>query len=63
MEGGRIDHAYHDNQPRRGLEETLAFDAAVAAVLQVNTFITITDECSLFKGGIGLYQICHKQII
>lgn len=35
VEGGRIDHAYHNNLPKKALEETLAFDEAIAAVLKV----------------------------
>ncbi|XP_045592704.2 alkaline phosphatase isoform X2 [Procambarus clarkii] len=34
VEGGRIDHALHDNQPHRALEDTLAMDSAVAAALK-----------------------------
>ena len=31
VEGGRIDHAHHDGNARRALEETIAFSDAVAA--------------------------------
>lgn len=33
VEGGRIDHAHHAGNAARALEDTLAFDAAVAAAL------------------------------
>nr|XP_053635487.1 alkaline phosphatase-like [Cherax quadricarinatus] len=34
VEGGRIDHALHDNIPHRAMEEIVAMDAAVAAALR-----------------------------
>lgn len=34
VEGGRIDHAHHAGNAHRALEDTLAFDAAVAAALR-----------------------------
>ncbi|BDA86212.1 alkaline phosphatase [Aureimonas sp. SA4125] len=34
IEGGRIDHAHHAGNAQRALEDTLAFDAAVKAVLE-----------------------------
>src|SRR5207248_1009428 len=33
VEGGRIDHALHETHARRALEETLAFDDAIAQTL------------------------------
>ena len=42
VEGGRIDHAHHAGNAARALEDTLAFDAAVAAALaKVNTRETL----------------------
>ncbi|KAF2362399.1 Alkaline phosphatase [Trinorchestia longiramus] len=50
VEGGRIDHAYHNNLPKKALEETLAFDEAIAAVLkQVDldeTLVVVTADHS-----------------
>ena len=39
MEGGRIDHAYHNNQPLKALEETLAFEEAVKTAMGVRKLI------------------------
>lgn len=48
IEGGRIDHALHANQARRALVETLAFDAAIGAVLSrvdaASTLVLVTGD-------------------
>ena len=50
VEGGRIDHAHHAGNAYRALEDTLAFDAAVAAALErvdlENTLIIVTADHS-----------------
>ncbi len=58
VEGGRIDHALHDNQARRALVETLAFDRAIAAVLarvdSASTLVLVTgdhDHTMTIAGG------------
>jgi alkaline phosphatase len=35
VEGGRIDHAHHGGNARRAIEDTLAFDAAIATALRM----------------------------
>ena len=37
VEGGRIDHAHHDGNAARALEDTVAFDAAVQKALDLTT--------------------------
>jgi len=48
VEGGRIDHALHGSEARRALVETLAFDAAIAAVLArvdpASTLVLVTGD-------------------
>ncbi|MFM4823964.1 alkaline phosphatase [Aeromonas bivalvium] len=53
VEGGRIDHALHDTNAKRALQDTLAFDNAIqAAILEVkktdpelkNTLIVVTAD-------------------
>lgn len=48
IEGGRIDHAHHAGNARRALEDTLAFDAAVKAVLEKtdrqDTLVVVTAD-------------------
>jgi alkaline phosphatase len=48
VEGGRIDHALHETHARRALEETLAFDRAIAAVLAkvdlTKTLVVVTAD-------------------
>ncbi len=48
VEGGRIDHALHATQARRALHETLAFDAALRAVIERvdidSTLILVTGD-------------------
>ncbi|CAL4067492.1 unnamed protein product, partial [Meganyctiphanes norvegica] len=50
VEGGRIDHALHDNLPKKALEDTVALDAAVqAALLELdleNTLVLVTADHS-----------------
>lgn len=50
IEGGRIDHAHHEGNAYRALEDTVAFDAAVAAVLAevdlANTLVLVTADHS-----------------
>ncbi|HTJ41001.1 MAG TPA: alkaline phosphatase [Kofleriaceae bacterium] len=48
VEGGRIDHALHETTPRRALQDTVAFDDAIAAALGKvdlsNTLIVVTAD-------------------
>lgn len=48
VEGGRIDHAHHDGNAARALEDTLAFDAAIAAARATtdpaDTLIVVTAD-------------------
>ncbi|KAA0191120.1 hypothetical protein HAZT_HAZT001488 [Hyalella azteca] len=50
VEGGRIDHAYHNNLPKKALEETIAFDEAITAVLKEvdldETLVVVTADHS-----------------
>ncbi len=50
VEGGRIDHAHHGGNAIRALEDTLAFDAAIAAALEMTnpeeTLIIVTADHS-----------------
>ena len=50
VEGGRIDHAHHAGNAIRALEDTLAFDAAIAAALEMTnpeeTLIIVTADHS-----------------
>lgn len=57
VEGGRIDHALHGTNAKRALEDTLAFDDAIAAALEKvdleNTLIIVTadhDHVMAFNG-------------
>lgn len=57
VEGGRIDHALHDTNAKRALEEAKAFDAAIRAALAKvdlsNTLIVVTadhDHTMAFNG-------------
>ena len=48
VEGGRIDHAHHDSQAHRALDETVAMDEAVEAAMaltsQEDTLIVVTAD-------------------
>ena len=48
VEGGRIDHALHNTNAKRALEDTVAFDQAIAAALAKvdlsNTLIVVTAD-------------------
>jgi alkaline phosphatase len=47
VEGGRIDHALHDNNAYRAITDMLAFDAAVDAALRVvpdQTLVVVTSD-------------------
>jgi alkaline phosphatase len=50
VEGGRIDHAHHEGRAREALSETVAFDAAVRAALDMtsrdDTLIVVTADHS-----------------
>lgn len=50
VEGGRIDHAHHAGNAIRALEDTLAFDAAIAAAIEMTdpaeTLIIVTADHS-----------------
>jgi alkaline phosphatase len=50
VEGGRIDHAHHDNFAKMALHESVRFDEAVAAALEVtsrdDTLIVVTADHS-----------------
>ena len=50
VEGGRIDHAHHDNYAQLALEETLEFDEAIAAAVSITnkkqTLIIVTADHS-----------------
>ena len=50
MEGGRIDHAHHDNFAKMALHEAVRFDEAIAAALEVtsrdDTLIVVTADHS-----------------
>jgi alkaline phosphatase len=57
VEGGRIDHALHQTNAKRALEDTIAFDEAIARALSVadrsNTLIVVTadhDHTMTFNG-------------
>ncbi len=57
VEGGRIDHALHGTNAKRALEDTVAFDDAIAAALSKvdlsNTLIVVTadhDHTMAFNG-------------
>ncbi|CUR46769.1 alkaline phosphatase [Alloalcanivorax xenomutans] len=57
VEGGRIDHALHGTNAKRALEDTLAFDQAIAAAMEKvdldNTLIIVTadhDHVMAFNG-------------
>ena len=66
IEGGRIDHAAHDNMAKHSFEELLAFDKTVAAVLdQVDlkdTLVLVTSDHA--TGGLTLNGYgAHSQSI
>lgn len=48
VEGGRIDHAHHDNLARHALEETVEFSEAIAAAVDMteekDTLIVVTSD-------------------
>jgi len=50
VEGGRIDHAHHDNKALKALEEVVAFDQAIQAAQQLtnesDTLIIVTADHS-----------------
>lgn len=50
IEGGRIDHAHHDGNARRALEDTVAFDNAVRVALETadprETLVVVTSDHS-----------------
>ena len=50
MEGGRIDHALHDNKPQLSIEEAVAFDEAVKSAVDLvdleETLVVVTADHS-----------------
>lgn len=50
VEGGRIDHAHHDNMARHALEETVEFSEAIQAAVDItdqkDTLIVVTSDHS-----------------
>ncbi|XP_049865248.1 membrane-bound alkaline phosphatase-like [Pectinophora gossypiella] len=47
VEGGRIDHAHHDNRPQRALDETIEFDLAIKKAAEMvgdDTLIVVTAD-------------------
>lgn len=50
VEGGRIDHAHHDNRALKALEEVVAFDLAIQSAQQLtnesDTLIIVTADHS-----------------
>lgn len=59
LQGGRIDHAHHYNNAYRALDETLALEAAVQAVMDevdlTETLLVVTADHShvLTLGGLA----------
>nr|XP_012227449.1 PREDICTED: alkaline phosphatase-like isoform X2 [Linepithema humile] len=62
VEGGRIDHAHHYNNAYRALDETLALEAAVQAVMKevdlTETLLVVTADHShvLTLGGLATHR-------
>jgi alkaline phosphatase len=50
VEGGRIDHAHHDNLAQIALEEVMAFDKAITTALKMtkeeDTMVVVTADHS-----------------
>lgn len=62
ISGGRIDHAHHYNNAYRALDETLALEAAVQAVMKevdlTETLLVVTADHShvLTLGGLATHR-------
>ncbi|MFC4078186.1 alkaline phosphatase [Salinithrix halophila] len=70
VEGGRIDHAGHDNYPAANIRDTLAFDKAVRAALNYakkdpDTLVVVTadhETGGMSMGANGTY-VFNKEVI
>ena len=62
VEGGRIDHALHNNNAKKALEETLQFDLAIEAALKVSIIEYLFMRFTIKPhSNIGLWSIfCYN---